>query len=155
MFILNSVEMSFPPKLILKVHGKMFDFSYVLFERTCRNVWFFPPKCSFNVFSCQIFLRAFFIPTFNVGISFKFFKKFLFTVVWRPKALPHLFVMSSICVNVCLLGFAHLCAKFYLSGAPTNPVRLSVFKALAPKGFCTLDPPSKIMNPFRRSWNRL
>ena len=62
--------------------------------------------------------------------------------------LASLFYLSynhlSICMSVCLLGFAHFCPHFYASGAPTSPVWSSVCRALTPNGFCTLYPPSKI-----------
>ena len=57
---------------------------------------------------------------------------------------------SSVCLSLCLSGFANFCAHFYGSGA-ASPVCLSVWKALAPKGLCTLFQPSKIMNLFHRS----
>ena len=55
-----------------------------------------------------------------------------------------------VCLSVCWI-----LQTFVPSIKHLAPPLLSACKVLAPKGLCTLYPPSKIINLFHRSWNRL
>ena len=63
--------------------------------------------------------------------------------------------LGSESTRIYLSGFAHFCAHCYASSAIPSPACLSVCKALAPKGLCTLYQPSKIMILLHSSWSRL